>query len=256
MLALGVRLWARLGRPTLLDSQFVFISAGVRGRAARSVPSQDSEIDDLMVVAAKCGFWNLSRQALIQLCHYKQVDISTGANLFEVCFALVQGVLGSSDSETLQIWYLRNVTMNDRAGGDTMDMFLSLDEGLQCLGRSDEQEVRQTQKVAKEKKREASEFSASFKTKTQQVDPYRADRGLQRNGAARGGRGRGGRGVSTRDMERKSVPEGAITQAEAKRLLPPGACAGGGVRLAKYPSLFGTSSRQSRPGPIAGCGPK
>lgn len=65
----------------------------------------------LLEVAASQAFWSLPLSTLSRLASHHKIGIPPGASLFEAAYALTQGVLGSSDMETVEIVHKRAVTL-------------------------------------------------------------------------------------------------------------------------------------------------
>lgn len=173
-----------------------------------------------MVVAARAAFWTLSRPNLFPIASYLGVEVERSIELFDLCFALVQNVLQCSDAEAMKVMQKRYAAMHRSLDSETLDIFMSLDEGLQCLDKDDADEVRRAQRVTTDQRAEATEFGKAYREMKRKVDPPPPP---PRTGKGRGrGRGAGGNSRRSRDTPPKVVPPGAITQSQARLLLPPG----------------------------------
>lgn len=203
--------WQLLTYPSLADAPKMV-------RAMQTTP-----IDSLMTIAAQQGFWTLLVMALRGMASYMDLDIE-GDTVFDVCFKMVRSVCACGDETALKYMQHRMTQLRNEAS-PASDLILELDEGFAALDRGEEIEARQFKKKEKTHRASVAEFAEAYKKKRATVCPPAAlakggGRGRQGRGA---GRGRRGAAPDAADRPLLPVPLGAITQEEAKSMLPPGA---------------------------------
>ena len=103
----------------------------------------------------------------------------------------------------------------NHAGGSAHDVFMGLDEGLQLLCKDDADDVINEQKKCGNYQVSQDAFAKEFAKKMAKVKPLPTPKVDNRKGNRRGS-------SSSSKPAPPTVPEGAITQAEAKLLVPPG----------------------------------
>ena len=185
-------------------------SAGAHWRI-RAHPTGKAE--NLLRVAARCGFWRLSLQFLQKLMEFEHVDAGAGAGLFDVLWGLVQHILGTTDEETLGVLSAR-LDVSSHSTANVYDDLLACDEAMAALDRNDQQELDQEQKKARAAETSCVEFRQCSVQKRTSLWPKAASRPKR---AARPGRGRPNAGA-----ERLALPHGDLLQPDLKPLCPPG----------------------------------
>lgn len=103
----------------------------------------------------------------MRLANYANVRVLAGAELFGALMALVEGVLGCSQAEALDIMKLRMGRM--AADSRWCEPLLDMDEARECLDRQDEKKAVQQQKAAKSAVEEKQVFTKCYASERRRV---------------------------------------------------------------------------------------
>ena len=185
--------------------------------------TQVSEILPLLTLAARHGFWLLNITAIKAIAERINVEVDVPLNsldLFDLCWHTVRKVLHPcSPSVILDAVQHRLITMARSEKVSAHEVFMGLDEGLQVLSRDDEDDVRKNQKKQRDVESKTKAFSDSYRAAVGKHRPLAPKPKAKPKGSSRGASA-----SSSQRVERvvPQVPDGAITQVEAKQLLAPG----------------------------------
>lgn len=95
----------------------------------------------LAQVAAEEAYWAADVTTLRKISREFQLDVPQEGSEFETCFSMVKGVLGGSDTETME-------RMRHRLGKSSplqaasVEILMEVDEAMQCLEKEDEERLR------------------------------------------------------------------------------------------------------------------
>lgn len=128
------------------------------------------EVDTVKCIAAKAGFWNLSRALVEKYAEFLNINIPRGSSTFETVFYTVQGILKCNDEVALKACQHR-VIFSKRMNFRSSDI-VKIDAAIQTFDMHDHDEIIQTQKNAQEADLEISDFKVSFKA-------FRAAKGIR-----------------------------------------------------------------------------
>ena len=173
---------------------------------------QCSQVEPLMHCAARYGFWDLNKTALTSLATYQGLECEASEDVFSLCLQIVMSVFNISEAKAVEKLQRRLVLLHAR-DTVTIETFLQIDEGLELLDQDDQKAARKEQDKLRGKKKEAADFAATFKQQR-----------AQHKGKAQPGKSSASKAnAKHKDNDKRApVPAGAITQHEAKQMLPPG----------------------------------
>lgn len=212
--------------------------------AVRAV--QSSPTEDLLKLAARQGFWGLGLITLQALGQSLGLSLR-GCNLFDACWELVHHILQTDDNDTLACMQHRMSIMH-REAPFRSELFLELDEGLSALDKDEEKDARRQQNTEKVEQRLREDFTERFRKTCVRVRPKakaKASGSARGSGSQASGRRRRASPVGE-ERGYAAVPPGAITQQQAKALLPPGASVWKDNHTGNWQSHFPGYRRSSR----------
>jgi len=223
---------------------------GLTGQAAsvKAVPRTTTS-STLLQVAANNAFWSLPTALLQQIGRHLGLDIK--GTLFQTLKQLLTHILHSvTDERICQIMKLR-VVRGPRAHPLVAEL-LDMDETIECLDEEEQREVRQEQKAYKRAAQNADLFESEFKAF------HAKTLGLKKTRAS--GNPKNAKSPLHRVRTLATVPPGAITQQEAKQMLPPGAYVWQGnydgcwcVQLKPYPRFSKSWTLMGHRGALMEC---
>ena len=192
--------------------------------ARRLVAIPNAPPRPLLQVAAMAGFWTIPAWELKRLAtHVGCPGLGDGMTSFDLAFSLVQHVLTLSDADTMAILQNRLAAWNDKCSAGICNSFLRIDEVSEIFDKEDTEAAQLQKKKIQDAKVEKQLFATAFKDKMVAIKDAEALAAARGRGRGGRGRGRGGPGGHPwGDRIYRSLPEGALTQAQAKERLPPG----------------------------------
>lgn len=161
--------------------------------------------DTIARVACRAAWWNLPRSSLVLFARALGLDVASSATLFDLLWALIESQLQLTPEETLSLCHLRVARENDDE--EISSALLQVDEAVAVMDRNDIDRVKQAQKAASTKEENKAAFRRAFMAKAQDIESVRVAKARKRQAPGRA-------------QNRIPIPH-HITQAQAKRLLPP-----------------------------------
>lgn len=180
------------------------------GFALRAFPTSGTMT--LLEACAHRGFWNLGLQFLLRLGGYLQVAVSKDMDLTEVLERLLKHILGVSDEGLLKFLEARVAAAEATEEALNLESEVAnMDEAEQLLDKAD---VEQLKKLKEEKHSRRSEFGAMVAKVAEKRRSVTTARTLA---------GEPPKKISKeiKPPHRRRVPEGPLTQHEARMLMPP-----------------------------------
>lgn len=187
------------------------------------VQMEVGKMEGLMGCAARLAFGDLSLTNLRALCEVASIPLDKGEDFFNTLFKLVQGVLGTSEEDTMNILVRRCAAP---ASCDCLAELAEVDEVVEILGPQEKQDFNQDVSVVKNLEAERKKFTRQYGEKNKTILAARAKAAPKAKAAGKGGqrgRGRGAWAPLSEAAMLAMVPPGAITQQEASSMAPPGA---------------------------------
>ena len=172
---------------------------------------QDGEVEPVLAIAARAGWWCLGRGIMDKVAAHLCVDVPAGADLFQVLLSCTTRVLSVSEEAALEFLSERLSTMKRR--NKNYEELLCIDEAAACLDAADQAEVRQEQEAAQDRRHEEERFRASYREKRGSVRAAGAKTAAQKKAAGR---------VWWKGPKKLPPRDQTISHAQAKLLMPPG----------------------------------
>lgn len=154
------------------------------------------------------AFWDMPVLTLRSLAQVCGVEILGDASPFEVCWTLVQSLLGVGDEKTLQILQKRTATL-DAYESECSEVFLSMDADLGHLDKEDQDEMKKAKDEHHRKSSSAQKFSQDWVGKKKSITQKKAVQAER---------------TKLKKSKYPPLPSGMPTHAEAKAFLPPAKC--------------------------------
>ena len=223
---------------------------GLTGQAAsiKAVP-RTSCPSPLLHIAASNAFWTLSTALLQQIGKHLGVDLK--GSLFHTLRSLLKHILnGVTDERICQIMKLR-IVRGPKAHPLVAEL-LEMDETIEALDEDEQREVKSEQKAYQKAARSVEVFQSEYKAF------HAKTLGLKKAKAS--ANPKNAKSPLHRVRRLGAVPPGAITQKEAKEMLPPGAYVWHGnydgcwcVQLKPYPRFSKSWALQGHRGALMEC---
>merc|ERR1719198_1135806 len=169
---------------------------------------------DLLEVAAKGAFWQLSRTACAALCAHLHFDHEDGDSRFDVLWKLIQGATGLGDEAVLEIISQRAVRSQ---GCTNVEELLRVDDAVEVMDKEDQKNASGLKATAQEIERVRREFSDCVRSRRQAI----AAQASQQAASSSSSRARRGTAAPRPLRPYTAVPPGDLTQPQLAARCPP-----------------------------------
>lgn len=175
----------------------------------RLVAMPESASTPLLTLAAKCGFWSMTKVALMNIARRTMVSVGQGGDLFDCLCALIREHAPSSEKDLVDALGKRlRYASNATSGG--LDALLQTDEQLWVFDKQDHDDLKK-ELVETEAKRSAAEiFRQKYHELRLKLNFDLATQAGKRKARAAGGHKFAG-----------ELPAGEFAQSVARRWAPP-----------------------------------
>lgn len=185
---------------------------------------QTTECRPILKLAATRCFWGLSRSVLIRLAKHLHIDVDEAGDLFATCWSLVQSVLESDDSDTLEILKLRRYP---KASDIVLGELLGNPDAVELLALDDQREVKSMKGAVDKEEKVRGSFKQQWRERAQAVQTRRLKEAAACGKRKKKKKKKQGAEVAPGPLTRftgpEVIPKGGISQAEAASMCPLGA---------------------------------
>lgn len=182
--------------------------------AVRGVRMANTEVEEILKVLARNAFFTMPKNRISDfLEHAGHASRPGDESLFDVTFAGAQVVLGTSDSETMEILKKRFSRLPSET--EYLADLLEVDEAAVCLDEADRKEVVKAREAAVQNQEERKEFTAGFRRQRERMGGQSIARGPKKARTSPLAGWRGPRKILEPGKE-------SILQKDLKKFTPPG----------------------------------